>query len=176
MTLTTASSESPRSAAAPPIFSARDVAPVVLDDVDDPGSAVHSLGGGQHLIGDRGREDLAGARGVEHADAHEATVERLVSRSAAGDQRDLALDRRIRPNQDLVRDVVSEHVRYGGGEPGKRFFDHLVRFVDDFPHAPGGCGHGSALLLFDIIERWSEITLLARGMSMVLLRWSEPVP
>src|SRR5580700_9660253 len=62
------------------------------------------------------------------------------------DQGDLPLHRRVLPDQDLIRDVVPEDVRHGGGEPGKRLFDHLVRFVDDLPHAPGGCGHGSTLL------------------------------
>ena len=152
-----------------------DVTGVVLDDVDDPRATVHSLGGGEHLVRDRGREDLARARRIEHADADEAAVERLVPGSTARDQRDLSLDRRVHPHQDLIRDVVAEQVGNGGGEPGERFFDDLVRLVDDLPHAPGGCGHGSALLLFDIIERWSEITLLARVMSMGLSRWSETV-
>ena len=190
MTLTTASSESPRSAAAPPIFSAITVAPtprrpavysescdcdvvvdhdrldldavvgslvgghlevedvtgVVLDDVDDARSTVHSLGGGEHLVRHRRCEHLARAGRVEHALADEAAVQRLVARAAARDQRDLALDRRIRPDQDLIRDVIPEDVRNGGSEPGERLFDHLVRLVDDFPHAPGGCGHGSTLL------------------------------
>ena len=59
------------------------VARVVLDDVDHSGAAVDRLGRGEHLLRDRRGEDLAGARGVEHALADEAAVQRLVPRAAA---------------------------------------------------------------------------------------------
>src|SRR5439155_21010015 len=62
------------------------VAGVVLDDVDDAGTAVDRLGRRQHLVGDGRGEDLAGAGGVEHPAPDEAAVERLVSGAAAGDQ------------------------------------------------------------------------------------------
>ena len=70
----------------------QDIAGVVLDDVQHAGTGVHELGGFVHLIGCRRREHLAGAGRVEHADADEAAVERLVSGAAARDETDLAGD------------------------------------------------------------------------------------
>ena len=70
-----------------------DVACVVLDDVQHAGAPVDELGRFVHLVGRRRREDLARARGVEHAETDEAAVERLVPGPAAGDQPDLAGDR-----------------------------------------------------------------------------------
>ena len=66
------------------------VAGVVLDDVEDAGAAVDGAGRGLHLVRDRRREDVAGARRVEHAETDEAAVERFVAGAAAGDERDLA--------------------------------------------------------------------------------------
>ena len=68
-----------------------DVAGVVLHDVQDAGAAVDQLGGGEHLVGHRRGEHLAGAGGVEHAEPDEPAVQRLVARAAAGDDADLAL-------------------------------------------------------------------------------------
>ena len=70
----------------------QDVAGVVLDDVQHAGTGVDELGGFVHLVRCRRREHLTGAGGVEHADADEAAVERLVSGAAAGDETDLAGD------------------------------------------------------------------------------------
>ena len=67
-----------------------DVAGVVLHDVQHAGARVDDLRRLEHLVGRRRGEDLAAARGVEHARADEAAVQRLVARAAAGDQRDLA--------------------------------------------------------------------------------------
>ena len=55
-----------------------------------PRAAVDRLGGGQHLVGRRRGEHLARAGGVQHAEADEAGMQRLVAGAAAGDQRDLA--------------------------------------------------------------------------------------
>ena len=64
------------------------------------GAAVDGLGGRQHLVGGRRGEHLARARGVEHARADEPAVHRLVARAAAGDEADLALDRRVLADDD----------------------------------------------------------------------------
>ena len=50
---------------------------------------------------------------VEHADSDEAAVERLVPRAAAGDQRDLALDRGVLAQHDLVLGVDANEVGVG---------------------------------------------------------------
>ena len=60
--------------------------------MEHAGTAIHKLGGFVHLVRCRGREHLTGARGVEHADADEAAVERLVSGASARDETDLAGD------------------------------------------------------------------------------------
>ena len=85
------------------------VAGVVLHDVQHAGAAVDDLGRLEHLVG-RGRgEHLAGARGVQHPEPDEPAVQRLVTRPAAGDQRDLA-----RPcGRAAVDDAV-------GSRPGAR--------------------------------------------------------
>src|SRR5918994_38286 len=67
------------------------VARVVLDDVEDPGPAVHGLASLQHLVRRRAREYGTGTSGVEHTGAHETAVGRLVSRATSGDQGYLAL-------------------------------------------------------------------------------------
>ena len=82
-----------------------DVAGVVLDDVEDAGAAVDGPGRRLHLVRDGRGEDVAGARGVEHAQADEAAVERLMAGAAARDQRDLALDRATGPQDDEVGGV-----------------------------------------------------------------------
>src|SRR5688572_16472859 len=46
------------------------VARVVLDDVEDPGPAVHGLARLEHLVRGGARENSAGAGGVEHAWSH----------------------------------------------------------------------------------------------------------
>ena len=66
------------------------VALVVLDDQQHAGAGVDLGGGLHHLVGRRRGEDLAGAGGIEHAVPDEAGMERLVTRAAAREQRDLA--------------------------------------------------------------------------------------
>ena len=48
-------------------FEIHDVAGVVLDDVEDAGSAIDRAGGRFHLVGTGRREHLAGTGGIEHA-------------------------------------------------------------------------------------------------------------
>lgn len=67
-----------------------DVAGVVLDNVQDAGAGVHRGRGGHHLVGDGRGEDLAAARGVQHAEPDVAAVHRLVAGAAAGDESHLA--------------------------------------------------------------------------------------
>ena len=77
------------------------VAGVVLDDVQHAGAAVDGLGRLEHLVGRRRGEDLARAGRVEHARPDEAAVHRLVAGAAAGDDPDLALDRRVGAHDHL---------------------------------------------------------------------------
>ena len=70
----------------------------------------------EHLVG-RGRgEDLAGAGGVEHADADEARMQRLVAGAAAGDQRHLAGAGRLGAGDEggIVMDL--DDIGMGGAE------------------------------------------------------------
>ena len=62
------------------------VALVVLDDEDAAAAGVDGLDGRHHLVGSRRREHLTGAGGVEHAEADEAGVQRLVPGTAAGNR------------------------------------------------------------------------------------------
>src|SRR5580704_1429712 len=86
-----------------------DVAFVVLDDEETAGPGVDGRRGFRDLVGRRRGEDLTRAGGVEHADTHEAGMERLVPRAAAGEQRDLtrlwqapAHELALRPEHDDV--------------------------------------------------------------------------
>ena len=73
------------------------VAGVVLHDVQDARAAVDGGRRRQHLVGHRGGEHLAGTGRVEHAEADEPAVQRLVARAAAGDEADLAAGRAQSP-------------------------------------------------------------------------------
>ena len=110
-----------------------DVAGVVLDDVQHAGAAVDELGGLVHLVGRRRREDLSGAGGVEHAEADEAAVQRLVAGAAAGDQPDLAGDRRVGSVDDLVL-VVDPQLRVGGRDAAQRIGHDVGGIVDQLLH------------------------------------------
>jgi len=111
-----------------------DVAGVVLDDVEDAGTAVDGGGGGDHLVGDRGGEDLSGAGGVEHAGAHEAAVEGLVPAASPGDDGDLALLLSPAAVDDVLVEVDVELVGVGGGHAPQGVRDHVVNGVDEFLH------------------------------------------
>src|SRR5215211_1918571 len=56
-----------------------DVTRVVLDDIEDPGPAVHGLARLEHLVRGGTREDRPGACGVEHTGADETAMGRLVA-------------------------------------------------------------------------------------------------
>ncbi len=86
-----------------------DVAVIVLDDEDHPGAGVDGLRRLQHLVWRRRGEDLARAGGVQHAMADETRVQRFVPRSAAGNQRDLALLQPLAAHE-LVRPVHRQDV------------------------------------------------------------------
>ena len=115
-----------------------DVAGVVLDDVHDPGAAVDRLGGGEHLVGHRRGEDLAGAGGVEHPTADEPAVERLVTGAAARDEGDLPGHRRVGPHHDLGSGVVAQDVAVGGREADQRLLDQLCGVVEELLERGGG--------------------------------------
>ena len=110
-----------------------DVAGVVLHDVQHARAAVDGRGRLQHLVGHRRGEHLARAGGVEHAEADEPAVQRLVARAAAGDQPDLARHRRVAPVDDLVL-VVDAQLRVGGGDAAQCLGDDVGRIVDELLH------------------------------------------
>ena len=111
-----------------------DVAGVVLDDVQNAGSTVDGAGGGHHLVGDRGGEDLSGAGGIEHAGAHEAAVEGLVPAASPGDDGDLALLLGSAAVDDVLVEVDVELVGVGCGHAPQGVRDHVVNGVDEFLH------------------------------------------
>ena len=115
-------------------FKIHDVAGVVLDDVEDAGSAIDSGSGRFHLVGTRGREDLAGTGGIEHALAHKSAVQGFVTAAAARNDAHLAGDRGVRPNHVHGIEGDLEDVGVGCGEPGQRFPHRIPRVVDQFLH------------------------------------------
>jgi hypothetical protein len=76
--------------------------------VQHAGAAVDRLGGGEHLVRDRRGEHLAGAGGIEHAQADEPAMQRLMAAAAARHQPGLARCRPARPGNDLVLDVYGQ--------------------------------------------------------------------
>ena len=73
-------------------------------------------------------------------------MERLVTRAAAGDESDLALDRRVLPDDDLVVEVDAQQVAVRGREAGERLLDDVVRGVDELLHGNGCNAHLRSLL------------------------------
>ena len=112
-----------------------DVARVVLDDVQDAGTAVDRLRRLQHLVRRGGGEDLPRACGVEHALAHESAVHGLVPRASAGDDSDLALDRSVRTYDvgGVVGDL--EPVSVSRLDPLEGLANDVVGRVDELLHA-----------------------------------------
>ena len=80
----------------------------------------------------------------------EAGVQRLVPGAAAGDQADLAADRRVAAVDDPLL-VVDPELRMGVGDAAQCVGDHVVRVVDELVHrwllaadAPGTTCHHSS--------------------------------
>ena len=115
-------------------FKIQNVAGVVLDDVEDAGSAIDSGSGRFHLVGTRGSEDLAGTGGIEHALADKSAVHGFVTAAAARNDAHLAGDRGVRPNHVHGIEGDLEDVGVGCGEPSQRFPHHILRVVDQFLH------------------------------------------
>src|SRR5918997_973280 len=110
------------------------VARIVLHDVEDAGPAVDGLGRLEHLLRRRAREDVARARGVEHPLPNVAAVSRLVSRAAAGDEGDLALDGRVCADDDVVLGDDPDEPRVGEPYPPQHLLDDPLWGVDEFLH------------------------------------------
>ena len=126
-----------------------DVAGVVLDDVEDAGPAVDGPGGGLHLVRHGRGEDMARAGRVEHAQADEPAVERLVAGAAARHQGDLALDRAARPQHDDLVEIDLQDVGVGPAKAGQALGDEVRNVVDELLHAAGRVGgHRITPLLF----------------------------
>src|SRR5919112_6211603 len=110
------------------------VARVVLDDVEDPGSAVHGLARLEHLVWGGAREDGPGAGGVEHAWSDETAVGRLVARAAAGDEGYLALYGGVGPHHDVHFGDNPDQAAVGQLHPPEHVLDDPFGRVDDFLH------------------------------------------
>ena len=115
-------------------FEIHDVAGVVLDDVEDAGSAIDGASGRFHLVGTGGSEDLAGTGGVEHALANESAVHGFVTAAAARNDAHLAGDGGVRPDHVHRIEGDLEDFGVGCGEPSQRFPHHIPRVVDQFLH------------------------------------------
>ncbi len=100
------------------------VALVVFDDEQEACAGIHGFGGGDHLVRRWRSEDLARTGGVEHAVANEASVQRFVTRTAAGDQSDLALGKRFSPHE-LPLFAQCHNVGMGGGKAIEAFTQNI---------------------------------------------------
>src|ERR671910_496149 len=107
---------------------------VVLDDVEDPGPAVHGLASFEHLVRCRAREDCAGAGGVEHTWSDVATVGRLVARATSGDEGYLALYGGVGPHDDVGFGDDPDQAAVGQLHPPEHVLDDPLGRVDDFLH------------------------------------------
>jgi hypothetical protein len=111
------------------------VAGVVLDDVQDAGTAVDGLGRRLHLVGGRRGEDLARACCIQHARADESTVHRLVARAAARDEAHLALDGGVGTNDEHRVVVDPDAVAVRCLDALQRLPNDVVRCIDQLLHA-----------------------------------------
>src|SRR5215204_5279947 len=111
-----------------------DVARVVLDDVEDPGPAVHGLARLEHLVGRRASKNRPGAGCVEHTRSHETAVGRLVARAAAGDEGYLALYGGVHPYDDVGLWDNPDQAAVGQLHPPEHVLDDPLGRVDDFLH------------------------------------------
>src|SRR5690606_36929118 len=110
------------------------VAGVVLDDLDDPGAAVGRLHGGEDRLGAGRGEHGARDGGVEHADADEAGVERLMAAAPAGDEPDLPGDGAAGPGDEDRVLAGGEDVGVRGHEAGDGLGDDVTWVVDELLH------------------------------------------
>ena len=113
--------------------------------MQDAGAAVDRLRRGEHLVWDGRGEDLARAGGVEHALADEAAVQRLVTGAPAGDERDLALDRRVLAQDELVLEVDPDEVGVRRAEAGERLLDDVFRVVEELLDGGSNDAHNALL-------------------------------
>ncbi len=86
-----------------------------------------------HLIGRRRCEHLAGTGRVEHAVSDEAGVQRLVARSAAGDQRYFPLRQRLAPDKHGIGGQ-NDQVGVRGRKACEALAQKVVNLVDEFFH------------------------------------------
>jgi hypothetical protein len=94
------------------------VALVVLDDEQCSLALIDALDCSEHLVRRRSRENLAGTGGVQHAEADEAGMQRLMSRTAARDQRDLAGGQRLSADK-FARRTERDDVRVRCGKSSR---------------------------------------------------------
>src|SRR5918992_2171202 len=115
-------------------FEVEHVARVVLDDVEDTGPAVHGFASLEHLVRSGAREYGSGAGGVEHTGSDETAVGRLVARTTAGDEGDLALYGGVGPYNDIGLGDHPDQAAVGKLHPPEHVLDDPLGRVDDFLH------------------------------------------
>ena len=101
--------------------------------MQNAGSAVDLLRGGLHLVGRRRGEHLSGARGVEHAEADEAAVQRLVAGTAATHERDGAVLLRGGAVDHAIL-MVNALIGMRGFDAAQRVRQNRLGGVDEFLH------------------------------------------
>ena len=95
---------------------------------------VGCLRGLQDRVGGGRRKDRAGHGRVQHAFADEARVQGLVSRSATGDEADLALSLGGVTGHEVGRVMDIDEVGVGQGETFQGFADDGVDIIDELLH------------------------------------------
>ena len=122
------------------------VAGVVLDDVKDACAAVHGLRRRLHLIGHRRCEDCARAGRIEHARSDEAAMQRLVSRAPARDESDLAGDRCVGTNDQLLVEVHAHEAGVRARDACERLGHDVLGIVHELLDDLGCDAHDDVLL------------------------------
>src|SRR5215469_18510922 len=110
------------------------VACVVLDDMQHARAGADGLGRDQHLVRHGGGEDLARTRRVEHAVPDEAAVQRLVARTASGQEANFARRRAACPGDHLVL-KVDRQAGMRRGNAGEGVGHYAVGRIDELLHA-----------------------------------------
>src|SRR5438034_84779 len=90
------------------------------------------------LGGDGRGEGVAGAGGIEHAQADESAMERLVARATTRNQGDLATSRAAGSQDDVVGRVDLDDVRVRLRQAGQALRDDVLHAVEELLHRSRG--------------------------------------
>ena len=111
------------------------VARVVLDDEQHTGVGRHSRRGLIDLSHRRGGEDRSRRRSVQHAGSDEPGVKGFVSRTTAGDDRDLSGHRGIGTGHVVGVAMNGERLGMHCGHPGECIGNDCAGIIDELLHA-----------------------------------------